>query len=56
MNISDMVEFVNKISSFDFEKSKNEDGITMSEIREDKVEKNHCRMNRQVAVDKVEGV
>ena len=56
MNISDMVEFVNKISSFDFEKSQNEDGIAMSEMREDKVKKSPFNMKTRVAVDKVEGV
>lgn len=56
MNISDMVEFVNKISSFDIEKSQNEDGIAMSEIREDKVNECVFNMKTRVAVDKVEGV
>ena len=56
MNISDMIEFVNKISSFTLEKTRGEDSVSMSEIREDKVEKSLCQMNRNVSVDKVEGV
>ena len=56
MNISDMIEFVNKISSFDIEKISNEDGIAMSEIREDKVSVSPCHMEKQVIADKVEGV
>ena len=56
MNISDMIEFVNKISSFELENASGEDSIAMSEIREDKVEVNLCQMKRQLTVDKVEGV
>ena len=56
MNISDMIDFVNKISSFDLEKSQNEDSITMSEIREDNVKKCPHQMKTKVVVDKVEGV
>lgn len=56
MNISDMIEFVNKISLFELEKCENEDSVSMSEIREDRVENAHHQMKKQVAVSKVEGV
>ncbi|MBR5480044.1 MAG: hypothetical protein IKU84_07680 [Clostridia bacterium] len=56
MNISDMIEFVNKISAFEFSKKSLADSVPMSELREDRVEKSDCTMERQVVVDKVEGV
>lgn len=56
MNISDMIEFVNTISSFELEKCDNEDSIAVSEIREDEVKLSPCQMEKQVTVSKVEGV
>ena len=56
MNISDMIEFVNRISAFEFGKKSSAESITMSELREDTVKASSCPMEKKVVVDKVEGV
>lgn len=56
MNISDMIEFVNRISAFEFGKKSSMVSVPMSELREDEVKASSYPMEKKVVADKVEGV
>ncbi len=56
MNISDMIEFVNKISAYPLSQTDTADGISMSELREDTAKEHDLNLEKEVKVAKVEGV